>query len=46
MIKIEKTELMSINGGGFSLGACFGISSLVVFIIGVIDGFVRPFKCR
>ena len=38
MIKLNKNELMNVNGGGFSIGAGF--------LIGVIDGYVRPLKCN
>ena len=44
MEKISKNELMSINGGGFGLGLLIG--GLVTFIIGVVDGYVRPLKCH
>ena len=33
-----------MNGGGF-LGIA-GIITGIVFVIGVIDGFVRPKKCN
>ena len=41
--KISKEELQEMNGGGF-LGIA-GIITGIVFVIGVIDGFVRPKKC-
>ena len=44
MKKISNDELMSINGGGFGLGLLIG--GLATFIIGVIDGYVRPLKCH
>ena len=46
MIKIDNNELKNINGGGLSLGAWLAIASAVTFIIGVIDGYVRPLKCN
>ena len=42
--KISKEELQEMNGGGF-LGIA-GIITGIVFVIGVIDGFVRPKKCN
>ena len=44
MEKISNNELKQINGGGFGLGLLFG--GLATFIIGIIDGYVRPLKCR
>ena len=44
MDKISNNELKQINGGGFGLGLLIG--GLATFLIGVIDGYVRPLKCR
>ena len=46
MKKIKEKELLKINGGGFSVSAGLCIAAGVVFIIGVIDGYVRPLKCH
>lgn len=46
MIKLNKNELMNVNGGDFSIGAGFLIGAGIVFLIGVIDGYVRPLKCN
>lgn len=46
MKKIEKDELIKINGGGMNVGLGLLIGAGVVFIIGLIDGFVRPLKCN
>ena len=43
---LEKDELLKINGGAVSAGVVALISGIVVFIIGVIDGYVRPLPCR
>ena len=45
MEKLNKKDLMSVNGGGI-LGVGLLIGAGVVFIIGVIDGFMRPLKCN
>ena len=45
MNKISDSELSKINGG-FSGWAIAGISLLVTFLAGVIDGIARPKKCR
>ncbi len=44
MKELEKKELMKINGGGWGIGIAVGAG--ITFLIGVIDGFVRPLKCR
>ena len=38
--------MKKIRGGGLSLGAIFGIGSLITFIAGIVDGFARPLKCH
>lgn len=45
MEKIKEKELEQINGG-FSWGLAAGIVSGIVFIIGIIDGYVNPQKCN
>lgn len=45
MIELNKKELMNVNGGfSFALGLL--IAGAIVFIIGVIDGYIRPTKCN
>ena len=46
MKEISKEELQEMNGGGLSLLGVAGIVAGVVFIIGVIDGYVNPKKCN
>ena len=46
MNRVTDKELMSINGGGITIGAVVGICAAIVFIVGVIDGFVNPEKCN
>ena len=45
MQTLSKEELLHINGG-IGLAGAIAIIAAVVFIIGVIDGFVRPLPCR
>ena len=45
MQKLNDSELQKINGG-FSGWAVAGISLLVTFVAGVIDGIARPKKCH
>ena len=44
METLKKQELCKIQGGGFGL-YCL-ISAGIVFIIGAIDGYIRPLKCN
>ena len=45
-MELTKEELKQINGGGISFGVLAGIGAGLMFIIGVVDGYVRPLKCR
>ncbi len=45
MKELNDKELMTINGG-FSFGLGLIIGGGITFLIGVIDGFVRPLKCN
>lgn len=38
-------EQYEIKGGAVKLGVIAGIIGLGTFIIGIIDGLVRPLKC-
>lgn len=44
--KLDNNELLEISGGSLSAGAWIAIGGGVVFLIGVIDGIVRPLACR
>ncbi len=46
MKDLTNEELQSINGGGIHVGFLMGLGAAVTFIIGVIDGLVRPLKCN
>ena len=46
MKELENKELLEINGGGISIGMGFGIAAGITFLIGVIDGLVRPLRCH
>lgn len=45
MKKLKDQELSTISGG-FSGWLVAGISILVTFVAGVIDGIARPKKCN
>ncbi len=46
MHTLTKDELYNIKGGAISLGAGLLIAAGIIFIIGVIDGYIRPLKCN
>lgn len=39
-------ELLNVTAGSVSWGLFSTITGIVVFLIGVVDGFLRPLKCR
>lgn len=47
-MKLNELELKKINGGGVltTLGIIGLVAAGVTFIIGVIDGYIRPLKCN
>lgn len=45
MKTLETKELKEIKGG-LSLASILGIGSFITFIIGAIDGYIRPLACR
>ncbi len=45
-MNLTEKELKHIKGGSISLGAGLLIIAGIVFIVGVIDGYVRPLKCN
>lgn len=46
-MKMTKEELLTITGGsGVSIAAVLtGVGALITFIIGAVDGYLRPQKC-
>lgn len=45
MKKLTNIELKQIQGG-WSITGAFGLGALLTFLIGVIDGYIRPLNCR
>ena len=47
-MKMTKEELLTITGGGtLSVTAVLsGVGALITFIIGAVDGYLRPQKCE
>lgn len=46
MKKLKNNDLKKINGGGVSATIGILIGAGIVFLIGLIDGYVRPLKCN
>lgn len=46
MIKLSEEELKQINGGGFNIGIGLLIGAGISFIVGLVDGYIRPLACR
>lgn len=44
MRELSVNEMHSVKGGGAVVG--LAIVAGITFLIGVIDGFVRPLKCN
>ncbi len=45
MKELTNVELMDINGG-FGAWGFIKVVSGIIFLIGVVDGFVRPLRCH
>lgn len=45
MKSLSNEELVNTTGGGWKTFALIG-AGIIVFTIGVIDGYLRPLKCR
>ena len=43
---LNSAELTEVNGGGISTAGWFAIGGGIVFLIGFLDGIIRPYKCR
>lgn len=43
---IHEQEMKQIVGGGFSLSLGALIGAGITFLIGLIDGYVRPLACH
>lgn len=46
MIKLDDKKLNSISGGALSKGILLAVATVGIFIIGVVDGYIRPLKCN
>lgn len=43
---LNNEELLNIYGGAISIGIVSIVIAGIVFLVGVIDGYMRPLKCR
>ncbi len=46
MNDLTQEKLKKIDGGGISVWGVLTIVTGIVFLVGVIDGFVRPLSCN
>lgn len=46
MKHLNDKELINVEGGGFNAAVVAGIGAGIAFLIGILDGIVRPLKCR
>ena len=46
MKKLNDKELMNVEGGAVKIGLIVGIAAGITFIVGLIDGIIRPLKCN
>lgn len=43
---LQDEELMSLTGGAIKYGLWTVIGGVITFIIGIIDGYLRPLSCN
>lgn len=46
MERLNEGKLNTIIGGGLRYGVIYALVGFTTFMIGVIDGFLRPLPCR
>ncbi|MBQ6686975.1 MAG: class IIb bacteriocin, lactobin A/cerein 7B family [Bacilli bacterium] len=46
MVLLKDKDLVEINGGGVKKGLLIGLAALGALVAGIIDGLLRPLKCR
>ena len=45
-MELTELELKQINGGAFKFGLSAIIGAGITFLIGLIDGYMRPLSCN
>ncbi|MGM9878106.1 MAG: class IIb bacteriocin, lactobin A/cerein 7B family [Bacilli bacterium] len=43
---LVQSELVEIKGGAAKWVVGIGIGAIITFIIGVVDGYIRPISCN
>ena len=43
---LNDAQMNQISAGGISKAVLAGVVAAGIFIVGVIDGFIRPLKCN
>ena len=46
MKELTKEELLDVQGGGITIGGVLLVIAGVTFVVGVVDGIVRPLRCH
>ena len=46
MIELKNNDLKKITAGAISGWAIAGIIAGITFLVGIFDGYTRPFNCR
>jgi lactobin A/cerein 7B family class IIb bacteriocin len=46
MYNLTDEKLKQVSGGGITVAGWTAIGAALVFVVGVIDGYIRPYKCR
>lgn len=46
MKNLNDKELMNVEGGAVKIGLIVGIAAGITFLVGLIDGIIRPLKCN
>ena len=45
-MELKEEELKTIKGGGTIFKLAMGFLTAGAFIVGLVDGYLRPLKCR
>jgi hypothetical protein len=43
---LTSDELNNTIGGGVKLGFFVALGGLITFVVGLVDGYLRPLKCN
>lgn len=46
MRTLSNQEMLDIKGGAVKMGVVAGVAAGIAFVIGILDGLMRPIKCR